>query len=240
MNNNVFCYLFGLALVTCSSVAGAISNDLTVLDKSKTFTTSGFDTSVMKKDGFKQSEFNFNYGSLDVVTAGTVTFTYLGSDASFTNSFVFKDSAKSSDEKGIDVFTNNGATKLGSSFSEIVKKGTLKFDFTTLDPKYTVSNLDPKTGSKTYGANEGVFGIVQGGKNGIKVGKNTFQDLLIYNDPLKTGSRDFNDLVVGVNFKPLVSPVPEPETYGMFLVGLGLIGFIAYRRKNDFSKLTQA
>ena len=62
MNNNVFCYLFGLALVTCSSVAGAISNDLTVLDKSKTFTTSGFDTSVMKKDGFKQSEFNFNYG----------------------------------------------------------------------------------------------------------------------------------------------------------------------------------
>lgn len=31
-----------------------------------------------------------------------------------------------------------------------------------------------------------------------------------------------------------VSPVPEPETYAMFLVGLGLLGFTARRRK-DFT-----
>lgn len=30
----------------------------------------------------------------------------------------------------------------------------------------------------------------------------------------------------------LVSPVPEPEAYGMLLVGLGLIGFIGRRKKN--------
>ena len=29
----------------------------------------------------------------------------------------------------------------------------------------------------------------------------------------------------------LVSPVPEPETYGMLLAGLGMIGFVARRRK---------
>lgn len=29
-----------------------------------------------------------------------------------------------------------------------------------------------------------------------------------------------------------VAPVPEPETYGMLLAGLGMIGFIARRRKN--------
>lgn len=29
----------------------------------------------------------------------------------------------------------------------------------------------------------------------------------------------------------LVSPVPEPEVYGMMLVGLGLMGFVARRRK---------
>lgn len=29
-----------------------------------------------------------------------------------------------------------------------------------------------------------------------------------------------------------VSPVPEPETYSMMLMGLGLIGFIARRRRN--------
>ena len=31
-----------------------------------------------------------------------------------------------------------------------------------------------------------------------------------------------------------VSPIPEPETYAMFLTGLGLLGFMAYRRKNAF------
>ena len=31
---------------------------------------------------------------------------------------------------------------------------------------------------------------------------------------------------------PVVSPVPEPETYAMLLVGLGLIGFTARRRKD--------
>jgi hypothetical protein len=30
----------------------------------------------------------------------------------------------------------------------------------------------------------------------------------------------------------LVSSVPEPEVYGMLLAGLGLMGFVAYRRKS--------
>jgi hypothetical protein len=30
----------------------------------------------------------------------------------------------------------------------------------------------------------------------------------------------------------LVTGVPEPETYAMFMAGLGLMGFIARRRKN--------
>ena len=28
------------------------------------------------------------------------------------------------------------------------------------------------------------------------------------------------------------APVPEPETYALFMAGLGLMGFIARRRKN--------
>lgn len=34
-----------------------------------------------------------------------------------------------------------------------------------------------------------------------------------------------------------ISPAPEPETYTMLLVGLGLLGFIAYRRKDNASAL---
>lgn len=38
----------------------------------------------------------------------------------------------------------------------------------------------------------------------------------------------------------VTSPVPEPSTYVMMLAGLGLIGFIAYRRKNDSSNMPMA
>jgi hypothetical protein len=37
-----------------------------------------------------------------------------------------------------------------------------------------------------------------------------------------------------------LSPVPEPEAYAMMLAGLGLIGFIAYRRKNNSSNMHMA
>ena len=30
-----------------------------------------------------------------------------------------------------------------------------------------------------------------------------------------------------------VTAVPEPETYALFIAGLGLMGFVARRRKND-------
>ncbi|HEU4844959.1 MAG TPA: FxDxF family PEP-CTERM protein, partial [Burkholderiaceae bacterium] len=33
------------------------------------------------------------------------------------------------------------------------------------------------------------------------------------------------------DYRAYTSPVPEPETYGMLLAGLGLVGFLARRRK---------
>jgi hypothetical protein len=40
---------------------------------------------------------------------------------------------------------------------------------------------------------------------------------------------DYNDLVVGIS----VSVVPEPETYALMLAGLGIMGFVARRRRAD-------
>ena len=34
------------------------------------------------------------------------------------------------------------------------------------------------------------------------------------------------------SYNTVVSPVPEPQTYAMLLVGLGLIGFMARSKKN--------
>jgi hypothetical protein len=41
-------------------------------------------------------------------------------------------------------------------------------------------------------------------------------------------------------WKVTVSAVPEPETYAMLLAGLGLMGFIAARRKKDPSNMSMA
>jgi PEP-CTERM motif len=46
--------------------------------------------------------------------------------------------------------------------------------------------------------------------------------------------------VTNVSVNGAVAAVPEPETYAMLLAGLGLIGFIAYRRKNDSSGMPMA
>jgi len=46
--------------------------------------------------------------------------------------------------------------------------------------------------------------------------------------PFGEGSIDWNDAVVMLES---VTPVPEPETYAMLLAGLGLMGFVARRRR---------
>lgn len=40
--------------------------------------------------------------------------------------------------------------------------------------------------------------------------------------------------ITGLNIAPYIpSPIPEPETYAMLLAGLGLLGFMAHRRKES-------
>jgi len=47
-----------------------------------------------------------------------------------------------------------------------------------------------------------------------------------------TGDHDYNDFVAEVRF---ANPIPEPETYAMLLAGIGMIGFVARRRKRMLS-----
>jgi hypothetical protein len=37
--------------------------------------------------------------------------------------------------------------------------------------------------------------------------------------------------LVGANYSVTATPVPEPETYALMLAGLGIVGFVASRRK---------
>lgn len=55
-----------------------------------------------------------------------------------------------------------------------------------------------------------------------------FDYVLGFNDGRKIDA-DYDDLVVGLK----VSVVPEPETYALMLAGLGIMGFVARRRRAD-------
>lgn len=54
---------------------------------------------------------------------------------------------------------------------------------------------------------------------------NSFGDYFIHIAGIASGTAGYNGTL------SLVSPVPEPEVYGMLLAGLGLMGFVARRRK---------
>ena len=65
------------------------------------------------------------------------------------------------------------------------------------------------------------------GTNMVVAGK-TYAYVLGYNDSAGQATLgDWDDFVIGVN------AVPEPETYAMLLAGLGLMGFVARRRKQS-------
>ncbi len=221
--------LLYVALLSLASNLAHATSQLSVPNPSGTDTTTYFAMS-----GFS-GEATFSYGTLKAAAAGTVTYTYLGSDAGYTNNFLIN---------GLTAFTNK-ETAVGSTDTVSVAANTaLNFSFltTSVNPTYTVSNGSLPTytaqnlvGTYTYGQDQGVFGIVKG----ATVHEITYQALLIYNDPVNGGDHDYNDMVVGVNFtadssnQNIAPAVPEPETYGMMLMGLGLMGFVARRRRNN-------
>ncbi len=50
-------------------------------------------------------------------------------------------------------------------------------------------------------------------------------------DPLTLGDTWSDYYVPSMQFTATIAPIPEPETYAMMLAGLGLLGFMARRRK---------
>ena len=176
--------------------------------------TSGFTNGMAGFSG----ELPFDYGYLQANVSGTATYTYLGSEAGYSNSFVTSQGD----------FTNHGTTALDSTINQVLASpGILDFGFSS-NGSLVVTNAQNLQGNGSAGKDEGVFGIAQG----IKVGNILYQYLLIYNDPVVAGDHDYNDLVVGVNFTPTPpSPVPLPAAAWLF--GSALLGFISLsnRRK---------
>lgn len=152
-------------------------------------------------------------------------------------------------EDGIWTFVLSISNNLFSSFGNDAYIKAINFDFSPdPDPQpksiFVESNVAGTTAAWSFGGN-GTAGFADI-DFGTGFGANSYDrlsdsDYVIWNvTGLGAGSSLTNMYVkiMGIdggyraNYAPLTAVVPEPETYAMMLVGLGLMGFTARRRKN--------
>lgn len=84
-------------------------------------------------------------------------------------------------------------------------------------------------GYASFGASTKIIGTVLAGTY-IVTGADTTSGTLLGSGYVTLGA---NSKVSCLSCVVAVAAVPEPETYGMMLMGLGLMGFVARRRKNQ-------
>lgn len=150
-------------------------------------------------------------GTLTASESATVTYTFLGSEAGFQNIFFAPVSTK--------VWNINwtGSPTVGDTYSTWTGAGAVNFKFVGQSPDGAING-----GDWTGGASIGLIGTRSQGYS--------YDFVLGYNDSFNNKGYthdDWDDMVIGVN----IAPIPEPETYAMLLAGLGLMGFVARRRK---------
>lgn len=99
--------------------------------------------------------------------------------------------------------------------------------------------FDVQLGGITFDFNEGFYGTTDGINGQLSSGERvvwetTFDSATSFVTPefaVKVFGIGANDSAYSWYVPSAVTPVPEPETYGMLLAGLGMLGFVARRRK---------
>jgi hypothetical protein len=199
----------------CAANAHAVDG-LIITDTSGTVTTSGLNSI----SGFTGTQTG-SFGTLTATVDGTVTYTYLGSEAGFTNGAGTSTSSYSTFLNQNAKYFSLTSTTVGTSYTTTTSAGTLDFGFSTV---YPTSYSGTAINGETYtSSNTTSFIILSGGTiNGV-----TYDYFIAYNDPY-SGSPDYNDMVVGVNF---VAAVPEASDIALFASGLMCVGFAARLRR---------
>ena len=132
---------------------------------------------------------------------------------------------------------SNSPTLNGSLSVNNVSDTLTSFSLTTGSEVWTLANV---TGISLSFSNGVLTGFILMNLSDSTTGGYGF----IYSNNTATigGPGGWNACNGCVSFAPgqNIAPVPEPSTYAMLLAGLGLIGFILYRRKDDSSDMPMA
>ena len=174
-------------------------------------------------------------GTLVATPAQELRFTYLGSEAGYDNvMFNLYNGAKMYDDSDNPTKLPNGYTPsvigVTSINMQMTSPGAVDFMFEgngTTNRAYNDRVLHAAWSPTGVAGWSDTTSIGLIGTNMVVAGK-TYAYVIGYNDSAGQATLgDWDDFVVGVN------PVPEPETYAMLLAGLGLMGFVARRRKKS-------
>ena len=143
-----------------------------------------------------------------------ITATFLGKEAAHINQFFVN---------GGLVFDNLAAAP--STYGPFNAGSPLDFKFKDSTDGSEVAN----GGNLLAFASYVILGTYDGAGTFTKYTKGgTYDFVLGFNDGSKIDA-DYDDLVVGIK----VTTIPEPETYALMLAGLGIMGFVARRRRAD-------
>jgi PEP-CTERM motif len=178
--------------------------------------------------GFPAAGAPVNVGTLESSVAGTVTYTYIGSQAGYADTFSAANSGAPAVifTNGINTPANAGAggtltqcnTSCTSGAYTVSANTAIDFAFNTPAPSpggTTVSNGSNLSAVEPFFAEY----IVPGGDTAF----------LFWNDNGSRSDADFNDMIIEVNFTPSIA-TPEPSSYALLAAGLGMLGFMVRRR----------
>lgn len=156
---------------------------------------------------------SLDLGSLGTNEAGTVIFTVLGQESGFNNKFHLT----------VGPTQTLFETPIGAQASAFVgNTGPISFKFEGDTGKFAING-----GLWDTGTSIGLIATNLTVATGAAAGNYAF--VLGFNDSAGAATLgDWDDLVVGVNF---TAAIPEPETYALMALGLGLMGFVARRRR---------